>query len=114
VKLITIFCVVSLVFSVSTKAAGPLGEIEKSIGKIANNAGLDKAIRDQAKTVEKAIQDAELKIVRDALIQQVTENALADRVKKLEERIAQQQAVIADYENLVTLLRAELKDLSGE
>jgi len=95
-------------------AGGLLGDIEKSIGKIADNPAIEKAVRDQAKTIEKAVQDTGRTIERAALVQKVTENALADKISSLEARIAQQDTVIANYERLVTLLRAEIKELSGE
>ena len=113
-KLMKIFIVIFLALSTPAMAAGPLGDIERSIGKIADNVKIDKAVRDQARTVEKAVKDIGYTIERAALIRKVTENALADRMRILEARIVKQEAIISNYESLVLLLRAELKELSGE
>mgnify|MGYP003676180669 CR=1 FL=1 len=113
-KLFGIFVLILLVMSSPVMAGGLFGDIEKSIGKIADDPTIDKAVRDQAKTVEKAVQDVGRTIERAALVQKVTENALADRVKALELRVAQQSEVIANYERLVSLLRAEIQELNGE
>ncbi len=113
-KLINIFIVILFTLSTPVMAGELFGDIEKSIGNIANNKALDKAVRDQAKTVRKALKDVSYTIERAALVQKVTENALADRVKILETRIAEQELVIANYASLVRLLKDELEEASGE
>jgi hypothetical protein len=102
------------ILSFPALAGGLFGDVEKSIGKIVSDPAIDKAVRDQAKEVAKAVKDVSHTIERAALVQKVTENALADRVKALELRVSQQSEVIANYERLVSLLRSEIKELGGE
>jgi hypothetical protein len=89
---------------VQSEAEGFLGNALQLVKGIEGNAALSKSVRESAAV-------AAAKIERAALVQATREDALAERIAKLEEKVRLQEEVIGSYQTLVEKLKLEIAEL---
>lgn len=107
-KVIILPLFVSIIFSSASFAGGLLDSIEKDLKMIGKSS--DKSIQDAVANVASEVK----RIDREAYLIATREQAISERLAKLERVVAEQKSIINIYETLVVSLEARIAELENE